>query len=96
MGLLQPLLMVSHLRLLTGDLMLIHILREENESGQRVEDDVDESRLVKTEGLVDNENERTTWVEYRFPGSDVIVHRSCHVTLKKMPEGLTAIAASLG
>jgi hypothetical protein len=45
--------------------------------------DMDESLLVKTEGVVDNENERTAWVEYRLPGSDEIIHRSAHVTLKE-------------
>lgn len=45
--------------------------------------EVEESLLVKLEGVVDNDNEHTTWVEYRFPGSDVVVHRSCHVTLKR-------------
>ena len=64
---------------------MIHILREPDVNGVRVEDDVDEGLLVKTEGVVDNDHEHTTWVEYRFPGSDVIVHRSCHVTLKKLP-----------
>jgi hypothetical protein len=63
--------------------MLIHILREPDASGARIEDDVDETLLVKTEGSVDNDHECTTWVEYRFPGSDVIVHRSVHVTLKE-------------
>lgn len=43
--------------------------------------DMDESDLVKTEGAVDNENEHTTWVEYRL--GDELVHRSAHVTLKK-------------
>ena len=65
--------------------MTIHILRE---SG--VEDDVDEALLVKTEGVIDNNRERTTWVEYRFPDSDVVVHRSCHVMLKV---GLDAVGA---
>lgn len=45
--------------------------------------DIEESTLVKTEGVVDNENEYTTWVEYRLPGSDEIIHRSAHVTLKR-------------
>ena len=44
---------------------------------------VDEAELVKTEGLVDTDVERTTFVEYRFPGSDRIVHRSVHVTFKE-------------
>lgn len=45
--------------------------------------DMDEAQLVKTEGDIDNENERTHWVEYRLPGSNQIVHRSAHVVLKK-------------
>ena len=44
---------------------------------------MDDSLLAKTEGVVDNDDERTTWVEYRLDGE--IVHRSAHVTLKKMP-----------
>lgn len=45
--------------------------------------DLEESTLIKTEGQIDNENEFTTWVEYRLPDSDEIIHRSAHVTLKK-------------
>lgn len=45
--------------------------------------EVDEASLEKREGIVDNENEYTTWVEYRLPGQERIVHRSAHVTLKK-------------
>jgi hypothetical protein len=45
--------------------------------------EMDESLLEKREGSVDNENELTTWVEYWFEGE--LVHRSAHVTLKKMP-----------
>lgn len=70
---------------------LIHILREPNDEGIRVEDDVEERLLEKTEGEIDNDNERTIWVEYRFPGSDVVVHRSVHVTIK---QGLMAAAES--
>jgi len=44
---------------------------------------MDEVLLVKSEGVVDNDDEHTTWVEYRL--GDEIVHRSAHVTLKKMP-----------
>jgi hypothetical protein len=65
--------------------MMIHILREPNVEGVRIEDDVDEALLVKTEGGLENDHERTTWVEYRFPASDLIVHRSVHVTLKEWP-----------
>jgi hypothetical protein len=45
--------------------------------------DMDDSLLEKREGTVDNENELTTWVEYWLEGE--LVHRSAHVTLKKMP-----------
>ena len=53
--------------------------------------DMDDSLLVKQEGIVDNENELTTWVEYWLDGE--LVHRSAHVTLKKMPSigGETAL-----
>jgi hypothetical protein len=43
--------------------------------------DMDESLLEKREGLVDNDNEITTWVEY-WEGEE-LVHRSVHVTLKE-------------
>jgi len=45
--------------------------------------DMDDSQLEKREGTVDNENELTTWVEYWLEGE--LVHRSVHVTLKKVP-----------
>lgn len=45
--------------------------------------ELEESALIKKEGFIDNENEYTTWVEYRLPDSDEIIHRSAHVTLKK-------------
>ena len=44
---------------------------------------MDEALLIKSEGVVDNENELTTWTEYRLDGE--IVHRSAHVTLKRVP-----------
>jgi len=42
---------------------------------------MDDSLLEKKEGIVDNEDEYTTWVEYWLDGE--MVHRSAHVTLKK-------------
>lgn len=42
--------------------------------------EMDESLLEKREGVVDNENEHTTWVEYWLNGE--LVHRSVHVGLK--------------
>jgi hypothetical protein len=55
--------------------------------------DMDESLLEKREGSVDNDNEYTTWVEYWL--EEELVHRSAHVTLKKMPSFMSAEAASL-
>ncbi len=52
--------------------------------------EIEESMLEKREGVVDNDNEHTTWVEY-YRG-DELVHRSAHVTLK---QGL-GIEAALG
>ena len=54
--------------------------------------DMDEALLDKREGVVDNDNEATSWVEYRLPGQDEIIHRSVHVTIKS---GLT-MASILG
>lgn len=54
---------------------------------------MDEALLEKKEGSIDNENEFTTWVEYWHEGE--LVHRSAHVTLKKVPP-LFAEAASIG
>lgn len=45
--------------------------------------DMDDSLLEKREGTVDNDNELTTWTEYWL--DEELVHRSVHVTLKKMP-----------
>jgi cation transport regulator ChaC len=56
--------------------------------------DMEESLLEKREGVVDNDNEYTTWVEYWHEGE--LVHRSVHVTLKKMPTFAGAEAASFG
>ena len=46
---------------------------------------MDESELVKSTGGIDNEIERTTWVEYRLKSdpNGRIVHRSVDMVLKK-------------
>lgn len=47
---------------------------------------LDEELLIKKEGVVDNDIEFTTWVEYRLasdPAAERAIHRSAHVTLKK-------------
>ena len=45
--------------------------------------EMDDSLLEKREGSLDNDTETTSWVEYWLDGE--LVHRSVHVTLKKMP-----------
>lgn len=45
----------------------------------------DPESFTRREGVIENDNEITRWVEY-WDG-DVLVHRSAHVTLKKLPEG---------
>ena len=52
---------------------------------------MDEAQLEKREGLIDNDDEHTKWVEYWHEGE--LVHRSAHVTLKKMPPVSGAIAS---
>ena len=52
------------------------------------------SLLEKKEGSVNNDNELTTWVEYWL--ADELVHRSAHVTLKKMPTFAGGETASIG
>ena len=45
--------------------------------------EMDESLLEKREGTFEDDNEQTNWTEYWK--DDALVHRSVHVTLKKMP-----------
>ena len=54
--------------------------------------EMDDSLLEHRAGEIDNENELTTWVEYWLDGE--LVHRSAHVTLKKMPTFAGGEAAS--
>jgi len=42
---------------------------------------IDEALLVYSTGVIDNDNERTVWREWRLDGK--IVKRGAHVTLKK-------------
>jgi len=44
--------------------------------------EMDTSLLEKREGTIDNDNETTNWVEYWLEGE--LVHRSVHMTLKRM------------
>jgi hypothetical protein len=45
--------------------------------------EMDESLLEKKEGGFEDDNEKTTWVEYWLDKD--LVHRSAHVTLKAPP-----------
>ena len=54
--------------------------------------EMDDALLERRSGELDNENELTTWTEYWLDGE--LVHRSAHVTLKKMPTFAGAEAAS--
>jgi len=54
--------------------------------------EMDDSLLERRSGTVDDENELTTWVEYWLDGE--LVHRSAHVTLKKVPNFAGAEAAT--
>ena len=54
--------------------------------------EMDEALLEKKEGVFEDDNELTTWVEYWLEGE--LVHRSAHVTLKKVPTFAGAETAS--
>jgi hypothetical protein len=43
--------------------------------------DMDESLLIKKEGVFENDHEKTSWVEYYL--DDCLVHRSAHIFLKE-------------
>jgi hypothetical protein len=55
--------------------------------------EMDTSVLDKREGVVDNDNEHTKWVEYWHDGE--LVHRSVHVHLKRnvLADGVAAALA---
>ncbi len=55
--------------------------------------ELDEALLEKREGAIDNDNERTTWVEYRLAGQpdSEAIHRSVHVQLKRGVEAFSEV-----
>ena len=55
--------------------------------------EMDESLLLRSEGVVNDDNEYTTWVEYHVPGNPRAVHRSVHVRLKKGVFGESAVGS---
>lgn len=61
--------------------------------------DMDESLLVKSVGEFEDENERTSWTEYRLatdPHAERAVHRSVDMVLKKPAVFADGAAQSLG
>ena len=59
---------------------------------QTTKGEMDDSLLEKKEGVVDTENETTTWVEYWLDGE--LVHRSVDMVLKKYDVSGLPVAAS--
>jgi hypothetical protein len=55
----------------------MEILIEQNGVRRMIEEDM----LEKTSGVIDNENERIEWTEWRLDGE--LVKRGAHVRLKK-------------
>jgi hypothetical protein len=53
---------------------------------------MDDSLLEKREGMIDNDNETTRWVEYWHDGE--LVHRSVDMRLKKFTVTGEPVAAS--
>lgn len=47
---------------------------------------MDETELLRIDGGFEDENERTTWVQYHLITTGKLVHRSAHVQLKKHPD----------
>lgn len=56
--------------------------------------ELDDSALEKRDGVIENDHERTAWVEYWLNGE--LVHRSVYVTVKQWPDGLGAIVERIG
>ena len=73
--------------------ILIHKLKRNGWPEDEPQTMIEESLLEKAEGSIDNENEYTTWTEWRLDGK--IVKRSAHVRLKKNVAA-DAVAAMFG
>lgn len=56
--------------------------------------EMDDALLEKKEGIIDNDNETTRWVEYWHEGE--LVHRSVDMTLKRISVTGEPVAASIG
>jgi len=61
--------------------------------------EMDLADLVRVDGMLDNEVEHTTWVEYRLksdPNNPWAVHRSVDMILKQPAVSAEGVAASFG
>lgn len=58
--------------------------------------DMDDALLKCRTGMHEDEDEKAEWIEYRLRTTGELVHRSAHVTVKKLGESATAIAAIFG
>jgi hypothetical protein len=59
-----------------------------------VEKTVDDAGLVRTVTVQENDDLRVEATEYRWPASDVIVHRSVHAQMKRWPGALGSLQGS--
>lgn len=64
-----------------------------SEHGREFDEDV--ATLVRTETCDDNDVRCVRSVEYRRPNSEVIVHRSVHVDLKRLPDAMEVVQGHL-
>jgi hypothetical protein len=55
--------------------------------------EMDAALLDKKEGVLDNDNETTSWIEYWLDGE--LVHRSVNMILKRYTVTGEAVAASI-
>lgn len=55
--------------------------------------EMDAALLDKKEGVLDNDNETTSWIEYWLDGE--LVHRSVNMVLKRYTVTGEAVAASI-
>jgi hypothetical protein len=53
--------------------------------------EMDDSLLTRKDGVYEDDNEKTTWIEYWL--NDELVHRSVHVELKQnvLADGMAAM-----
>lgn len=55
-----------------------------------------ESHLLRLDGVFEDDNELTHWVQYHLPTNGRLVHRTAWVQLKHPAEALLGEAAAIG